>query len=864
MRIFLFKSAKILFFGFIFVAASFVLGASVSAQNSSVTVTGTISAVESTPAEILEAEPFRGTQVEAPVDFSLIDDTGKRWELATDPVDAQALEQHINEPVEITGNVTQTDTIDVDTIAKKQIKKDTQAFIPQSPVTGNNKYFIALCKFSDSTIAPPARSRFVNIMANTYPGLNHYYKTISYNNLNVTADVSSTWLTLDHPLSYYAADYELFGEDCLTKAEAEVDFINYDSLMAIADRDYMGGGIAGRGTVGKRTVSTEGIIKDFSIVWINGGGGTQHVMGHEIGHNLLFQHSSGPYGLTYDSKWDIMSSGYRFDSLYTTNYGAIASDTVAYHKQKSSWIPGNKIAVYNGFNEKISLESLHEQPANWEANSKLVVNIPTPDPAIDYTLESRFKHDYDQAVPFEGVVIHRITNQDLYIGNGSFIGKAQVYDPDNNNNTNDITTTIQPGQSVFLAETGMYVSVYYKNVAARTFEVQLSRTLPVVEINPTSQPIYQLGNTVNMTAFAFAGSTANVNNVEFVNANNTSIVFGQDNTAPYDINYTPAVGGEYRVQARATLSNGAIVYSNNSINFSVPEAGNNWTMWHGDFGNNTITAFALEEHNGKLYQSFTGTDNRVYTRSTASTDPYNMNWSPAVATVPFDYTQFPVSLTSHNGRLYQVAVGYNNKVYTRSSTNGLDWNAWDVDDNVIGEYTINRVNQTSFNGRLYQVAVGIGNQVWTRSSLDGINWTYWDRDENVVAEYTIYPVTQSAYQGKLHQVAVGFGNKMYKRESVDGINWTYWQLDTTSSISSIASEVQAELLGTKLFQSHRGANGEVFTRSSTDFGVSFSNWKTFQANETTPHSIALSTFNETIYEGSVLLGNKLFTRGYIL
>jgi hypothetical protein len=244
--------------------------------------------------------------------------------------------------------------------------------------------------------------------------------------------------------------------------------------------------------------------------------------------------------------------------------------------------------------------------------------------------------------------------------------------------------------------------------------------------------------------------------------------------------------------------------------------------------------------NGRLYQSHRGNDNNIYTRS--STDGINWtNWNNNAGGATLNAP----SLAAFNGRLYQSHRGYDNNIYTRSSSDGVNWSGGAQS----GGATQSAPTLAAVNGRLYQSHRGFDNNIHTRSSTDGVNWSGWVQSGGG----TPTAPTLAAYNGRLYQSHRGFdGNKMYTRSSTDGMNWTGW---AESGEATPSYPTMAEFNG-RLYQTHRGYDSNlIYTRSSTD-GVNWTGWTSI--NRSTPTAASMTAFNGRLYLTHQGLDDKIY------
>jgi hypothetical protein len=215
----------------------------------------------------------------------------------------------------------------------------------------------------------------------------------------------------------------------------------------------------------------------------------------------------------------------------------------------------------------------------------------------------------------------------------------------------------------------------------------------------------------------------------------------------------------------------------------------------------------------KLYQVATGSDNRVWTRFSADGKNFS-DWDREESSSS-EYTNFAVAMAVANNKLYQSAVGSDNRVWTRSSDDGINFNSWKT-SSALGEYTNHTIDMSSRGNTLYQVTVGNDNKVWSRSSTNGIDWSDWNRNFSLASEYTNYTVKMTIDQttGKIYQSAIGRDYRLvWVRESTnpnDINSWGPWI--HTGGYSSTPSDILK--VNNRLFQMHNNNDGYQFWRAT--------------------------------------------------
>jgi hypothetical protein len=318
-------------------------------------------------------------------------------------------------------------------LAVDGLEVEGAAALTARAVTGSQPWVTILCRFADSPATPKPRSYFEGLMGAAAPGLDHYWREVSYGAVDLTGSRVVGWYDLPQPRSHYVyapsgstipqLDFQRSVEDCTAAADRDIhlpDFVGIN-LMFNDDLDCCSWG-------GAATLTRDGQPRTYGTTWIPPWGfAHQYVVAHEMGHGFGLPHSSGPYDSTYDSDWDVMSGGGRCAPAHPT-YGCVGVHTIAYHKDLLGWIaPARKLSLAADAVATVVLERL-AQPGS---GGVLLAEVPLPGSTTrSYAIEARRAVGYDAEVPGEGVVIHQVdtTRSDR---------TAEVVDVDGNRDPND-------------------------------------------------------------------------------------------------------------------------------------------------------------------------------------------------------------------------------------------------------------------------------------------------------------------------------------------------------------------------------------------------------------------------------------------
>ena len=334
-----------------------------------------------------------------------------------------------------------------------------------SHVRGSRAWVTILCRFADATdVTPYPVSHYEQLMGSSYPSLGHYWREVSDGNLpNLNGSVVVGWYNLPQPQSYYNRgtgefDSQKIAEDCTAAADTDVFFPDFDGINIAFNQNFGTPNHPNNALGGSSFRTLDGQGRGWGTTWLpEWAHDNQKAWAHEMGHGFGLLHSSGPYGQdgpsfspsTYDSDWDVMSGGQSLDP-YPGGYGYLGVHTIAYHKDFLGWIPPDrKYTAAPNSTRTITLERL-AQPSE---EGYLMAQIPIGRSPTDfYTVEARLFAGYDDGIPDEAIVIHKVdtTREDRL---------AQVVDVDNNGDPNDEGAMWTVGEIFTDAENNLQISI---------------------------------------------------------------------------------------------------------------------------------------------------------------------------------------------------------------------------------------------------------------------------------------------------------------------------------------------------------------------------------------------------------------------
>jgi hypothetical protein len=465
-----------------------------------------------------QPEPGQSVSVSGVLGFRVIEDFGSASPGVTQvfvtdssgqevavrpPAGGIALSSLAGQAVTVSGQRRSDGAVDAQAIFRDvPLKSDIRA-----AVSGSYPFANVMCKFSDSAgVEPNPPSFYGPLVDNTFPHLDHYWRASSFDMANLAGSANtSAWVTLPQPRSHYIKSeteptsnlYGPLAQDCITAAESLLNVPAFAGLNMFFNVTLgccsVGGGM---------TLTADGQSKFYRVTWMNPAHtSVAGVLAHEIGHNFGFPHSSGPYGQTYDSQWDVMSSPSGRCVQNDAAFGCIPEHTIALHRDMAGWIPtARKFVAPAGALSTIVLSEV----GGGSSAGYLMAQVALSGTTHLMTIETRRQSNaYDVNAPGDAVVIH-LVNLTAFNSGDLNTPAAIVVDPDGNGNTNDAGAQWTAGETYTNATYGVTVSIVSADASSATVTIDTRSqvgTPPSVVTHPVSQSV-QTGDTASVSVSA--------------------------------------------------------------------------------------------------------------------------------------------------------------------------------------------------------------------------------------------------------------------------------------------------------------------------------------------------------------------------
>ncbi len=125
-----------------------------------------------------------------------------------------------------------------------------------------------------------------------------------------------------------------------------------------------------------------------------------------------------------------------------------------------------------------------------------------------------------------------------------------------------------------------------------------------------------------------------------------------------------------------------------------------------------------------------------------------------------------------------------------------------------------------------------------------------------LTEIEMSQVGMSSFSNKLFQTVRGMDNKIYTRSTTDSVAWSGW---SESGGGYTSSAIATSTFGNKLFQALRGEDNSIYTRSTAD-GKTWTNWTKTDDLGKTSSAVSMSIFGNKLFQTVRGMDNSIYTR----
>lgn len=282
--------------------------------------------------------------------------------------------------------------------------------------TGTTVWATIMCKFADIATEQKPLSFFQSQYGNGQGQLDHYWREVSYNKINLLGSSAYGWFTLPHPRSHYvtgsgqgSANLNALFDDCTAAADGSVDFAANGGLQGI--NMMFNGDLDGYAWGGGRCATLDGVFKCWSTTW-NPPWSFNNLapLAHEMGHGYGLPHANNSDGDSdpYDNPWDVMSSAWN-NAATDPTYGTVAKHINTYHRAQLGWIDAARRLEVAAGSLHTGVHLDRASLAGSQNPQMIVVRVPGQPSSRYYTVESRKRVGYyDAQLAGNAVIIHDV------------------------------------------------------------------------------------------------------------------------------------------------------------------------------------------------------------------------------------------------------------------------------------------------------------------------------------------------------------------------------------------------------------------------------------------------------------------------
>lgn len=366
--------------------------------------------------ELLWGDPV--TRGEAQFRVTLVTDDGQRH--ALDPAQALRAAENLHAlagrrvAMEVSPATTGASPYRVEAI----VPADALHLPPDQAVLdatlGNTVWVTLMCKFGDIATEQKPLSFFQSQYGTGQGQLDHYWRQVSYDKINLTGSAAYGWVTLPHPRSYYVganANLNLLFDHCTAAADGIVNFAANGGVQGI--NMMFNGDLDGYAWGGGRCAVLDGVNKCWSTTW-NPPWAFENLapLAHEMGHGYGLPHAnnSDGDGDPYDNPWDVMSDAWN-NATSDPTYGTVAKHINTYHRDQMGWVDAaRKLTIVANAGTVHGDLALDRASLVGSGNLQMiVVRIPGQPASRYYTIEARKRVGYYEGnLAGNAVIIHEV------------------------------------------------------------------------------------------------------------------------------------------------------------------------------------------------------------------------------------------------------------------------------------------------------------------------------------------------------------------------------------------------------------------------------------------------------------------------
>ena len=361
--------------------------------------------------ELQWGDPAQG-RGEAQFRAAMVSDDGQRF--ALDPMQA------LRAAGDLYSLAGRRIAVDFSPVSKGATHYGIDAIVPADAAKAGNKilgttvWVTLMCKFSDIATEQQPLSFFAGQYGNSPGQLDHYWREVSYDKINLTGSSAHGWFVLPHPRSFYipagqSANLNQLFNDCTTAANATVDFAANGGVQGI--NMMFNGDLDGFAWGGGRCTTLDGINKCWSTTWNPPWSfGNLAPLAHEMGHGYGLPHAnnSDGDGDPYDNPWDVMSDAWN-NAANNATYGTIAKHISTYHRDRLGWVDAARKRTITAGTIVAGIQLDRASLAGSSQTQMIVVRVPGQPTSRYYTIEARKRvGNYDANLAGNAVIIHQV------------------------------------------------------------------------------------------------------------------------------------------------------------------------------------------------------------------------------------------------------------------------------------------------------------------------------------------------------------------------------------------------------------------------------------------------------------------------